>query len=341
MSRPGVEVAPFGQMPDGTPVQLYTLVNANGLVVRLTNYGATLTEMHVPDRSGALGDVILGYDTLEAYRAGAHYLGATVGRVANRIGQACFTLDGRLYPLAPNEAPHHLHGGTCGFDRRVWYAEVLPGATAVRCEYLSPDGEEGYPGQLDTSVLFSLSDENELSISYSARCDEATPVNLTNHAYFNLAGTGEILGHELTLAADAYTPVGPGLIPTGEIRAVVGTPFDFTTPAAIGSRLEQLPGGYDHSFVLRGSGMRPGVRAHEPRSGRTLEVSTTSAAVQLYVGTLLDGVGKGGVRHARYGGFTLETQGYPDAVNRPEFPSVILQPGQTWRHETVFRFSSD
>ncbi|HWA16025.1 MAG TPA: aldose epimerase family protein, partial [Gemmatimonadales bacterium] len=300
----------------------------------------TLTELHVPDRAGVLADVLLGYATLAQYRTGTHYLGATIGRVANRIGGAAFELDGRRYHLTPNEPPNHLHGGVAGFDKRVWHVEVLPGVTAVRCEYMSEDGEEEYPGRLDTSVLFTLTDANELSISYSARSDEATPVNLTNHAYFNLAGAGTVLDHELTLMASSYTPTGPGLLPTGELRSVSGTPFDFRAPTTLGARLAQVPGGYDHHFVVDGNGLRLAAQVREPASGRVMEVWTTSAGLQVYDGTFLDGKGKGGEVYGPHSGFTLETQGYPDAVNRPEFPSIILQPGQTWRHETVFRFST-
>lgn len=328
-------------MPDGTPVLLYTLINRHGLIARVTSYGATLTELRVPDRQGNLADVILGYDTLDAYRAGRHYFGATIGRVANRISGATFLLDGQRCSLSANDPPNQLHGGTVGFDKRAWHAEALPGDTAVRCQLVSEDGDQGFPGRLTASVLFTLTDDNELSISYSAQADQPTPVNLTNHAYFNLAGSGTILDHELLLNADRYTPVGPGLLPTGEIRQVEGTPFDFRSALPIGSRLAHVPGGYDHNFVLAGDGVRLAARVREPGSGRTMEAWTTSPGVQLYVGNFLAGEeGKGGRRYGKHAGFTLETQGYPDAVNQPGFPSVILRPGEAWRHRTVFRFSA-
>lgn len=343
MTRTGVTVEAFGQLPDGRPAQRYTFSNASGLIARITNYGATITELHVPDRAGRLADIVLGYSTLDGYLAGTHYFGSTVGRVANRIGGARFTLDGQEYRLAANDPPNHLHGGTAGFDKVLWHAEALPGATAVRCEYLSEGGEEGYPGRLETAVVFALTDANELTITYSARCDQATPINLTNHAYFNLAGSGDVLHHELSLMAERYTPVGDRLLPTGEVVSVRGTPFDFTTAHPIGARIAATGGGYDHNFVIDGSGgLAPVARVVEPRSGRVMEALTTSPGVQLYTGNFLDGVvGKEGRSYPRYGGFTLETQGYPDALNQPAFPSIVLRPGVTWRHETIFRFLTD
>jgi aldose 1-epimerase len=339
----GVGVAPFGRLPDGRPVQLFTLTNRNGLVARLTNYGATLTELHTPDRAGTLADIILGYPSLDGYLHGTHYFGSTVGRVANRITGARFTLDGQVHQLEANDPPNHLHGGRTGFDKVLWHAEALPGVSAVRCEYVSPDGEEGYPGRLETAVVFTLTDADELAISYSARTDQATPVNLTNHAYFNLAGAGDILGHELTLMAGQYTPTNDRLLPSGAIVPVQGTPYDFTTAHAIGERIAATGAGYDHNFVVSGAGgLVPVARVAEPGSGRVLELSSTMPGVQLYTGNFLNGErGKGGQQYPRHGGFTLETQGYPDAVNQAAFPSIILRPGATWRHQTTFRFPSE
>ncbi|HPY30008.1 MAG TPA: aldose epimerase family protein [Verrucomicrobiota bacterium] len=336
----------FGQLADGTPVDLFTLTNAAGLIAKITNYGTIITELHVPDRAGRLGDVVLGFDQLAPYLAGHPYFGCTTGRVCNRIAHGRFTLAGQIYTLALNNQTNHLHGGVRGLDKVVWQAEPQPGA-AVRFCHCSPDGDEGYPGQLDLTVLMTLTDAQELVIDYTATTDRPTPVNLTNHSYFNLAGAGDVLGHELQVWADFYTPSDAELIPTGEIRSVAGTPLDFRQPRLIGARWAELtttPRGYDNNFVLRGASESPALaaRVFEPGSGRVLEVLTTEPGLQFYTGNFLDGslTGKGGVRYGPHSGFCLETQHFADAVNQPHFPSIILRPGQTYRHTTIHRFST-
>lgn len=344
---PGVRVDPFGALPNGAPVQLYTLTNRRGHIARISDYGASLTELHLRDRDGRLGDVVLGFDNLPQYLRGHPYFGCTVGRVANRIARGRFSLDGVDYALAPNNGPHHLHGGLVGFDKALWRGEPLVGpAVGVRFTHISPDGDQGYPGQLEVAVVMILTEADELVLDYIATTDRATPVNLTNHTYFNLASGGDVLGHELELAAARYTPTDATLIPTGELREVRGTPFDFTRPTPIGARLDQLgrePNGYDDNFVLDRSG--PGqvlaARIHEPRSGRVLEMRTTEPGVQLYTGNYFDGsvIGKRGTAYAPHTGFTLEAQHFPDSVNHPDFPSTILRPGETYRQTTSYRFS--
>jgi len=336
----------FGQMPDSTAVDLYTLTNTNGLVVKVTNLGTIITELHVPDRKGALGDVVLGFDNLAQYVKGHPCFGCTVGRVANRIAKCRFTLDGKTYSLVINNGPNHLHGGNKGFDKKVWKGEAQAGA-AVKFSYTSADGEEGYPGTVAASVTMSLTDANELRLDYRATTDRATPINLTNHSYFNLAGHGDVLRHELMIAADNYTPFDSTQIPTGEIKPVKGTPLDFTKPMAVGSRLSQLhtvPPGYDHNFVLNGGGkhLALAARVYEPESGRVMEVMTTETGVQLYTANGMDGslIGKRGVAYPRHGGLCLETEHFPDSVNQPGFPSVILRPDQIYRQSTVFKFSA-
>jgi aldose 1-epimerase len=349
--KTGVLKTAFGQTKEGAPVDQYTLTNRRGVTAKVITYGATLTELIVPDRAGKPGNVVLGYDRLEPYLAGTPYFGSTVGRVGNRIAKARFTLNGRTYTLAANNGPNHLHGGLKGFDKVVWKAETVPGAGAasVKFSYRSPDAEEGYPGNLDVTVVYTLTDDNDLRLDYTATADKATPVNLTNHSYFNLAGdgSGDILGHVLMIAADQFTPVDDTLIPTGELKPVKGTVFDFTTPTAIGARVAKVPiappVGYDHNFVLRkaaGSGPRLAARVVEPTSGRTMEVHTTEPGVQFYSGNFLDGTLKNrkGVTYAKHAGFCLETQHFPDSVNQPGFPSTILEPGQTYRTTTVYRF---
>jgi aldose 1-epimerase len=342
----------FGSLPDGREVELFTLTNKGGLVARVMTHGAILTELHVPDRDGRFADVVLGFDDLERYLEGHPYFGATTGRVANRIASGKFTLDGKEYTLAINNPPNHLHGGAAGLDARLWKAEDVTAAEgpAVKFTYRSPDGEEGYPGNLDIAVTYTLTDAGELRIDYLATTDRATPVNLTHHSYFNLAGAGAgtVLDHELTIAASRYTPVDATGIPTGAILAVAGTPMDFTRPVAIGVRIGELagnPGGYDHNYVLdRGEGAPALVRAArvvEPRSGRVLELSTTEPGLQLYTGNYLDGklLGKGGKLYRKHYGLCLEAQHFPDSVNHPNFPSIILRPGETYRQTTVHRFS--
>ncbi len=348
---PGVQKSAFGTLPDGTAVDLYTLTNANGMVVKIMTYGATVTELWVPDRGGRLADVTLGFDDLQGYLGPNPYFGATIGRVANRIARGRFTLGGRHYTLATNNGPNSLHGGNRGFDKVVWHGQPQESSTtpAVKFTYTSPDGEEGYPGNLNVAVVFTLTDQNELGIEYTAQTDQPTPVNLTNHTYFNLCGAekGDILGHELMLAADRYTPVDETLIPTGEIRSVHGGPMDFTRPATIGSRIAQLagdPGGYDHNYVLNSGGgsLALAARVYEPVSGRMMEMYTTEPGVQFYSGNFLDGTirGKRGVVYGKHHGFCLEAQHFPDSVNRPDFPSVILEPGQTYSQTTIYRFST-
>jgi aldose 1-epimerase len=345
-----IESRDFGTAPDGSPVKLYTLANAKGVVVKVTDFGLILTEIHTPDRNGKSGDIVLGFDNLERYLKGHPFFGAIAGRVANRIAKGKFSLDGKDYTLAVNNGPNHLHGGLKGFDKKVWKSKALPATEregGVEFTYTSVDGEEGYPGNLSVKVVYTLTADSELRIDYTATTDKATPINLTNHSYFNLAGEGDVLGHELWLAADNYTPTDEGLIPTGEIRSVKGTPLDFTTATAIGARYQQTglkPGGYDHNFVLNSGGksLALAARMHEPKSGRVLEVLTTEPGVQLYTAIHMDGSikGVGGVTYPRYGGFCLETQHYPDSINKPSFPSVVLRPGQTYKTTTVFKFSA-
>lgn len=347
--NPSVEKAPFGTMPDGTAVDAYTLRNKNGLTAKVITYGALLTEMHVPDRTGRFGDVTLGFDNLEQYLAGHPYFGATIGRYANRIAKGKFTLDGQTYTLAVNDGPNHLHGGKVGFDKVVWKAEIVSATdgVAVRFTYISKDGEEGYPGTLTATVVYTLTDDNELRLDYTATTDKATVVNLTNHTYWNLAEGGDILGHVLMLKADRYTPVDATLIPTGEIAPVKGTIMDFTQPMPIGSRIKQLtntPQGYDHNYVLNSGGSaKPtlAARVHEPKTGRILEISTTEPGIQFYSGNFLDGTlkGKRGVVYNYQNAFCLETDHFPDSPNQPKFPSVVLRPGQTYRQTTIHKFS--
>ena len=343
--KASVTQSSFGKLPDGTPVDLFTLTNSHGLVAKITNYGTIITELHVPDRHGRLGDIALGFDNLKQYLRENPYFGCTAGRVANRIAKGSFTLEGKTYTLAVNNGPNHLHGGIKGFDKVVWQAEPLMGA-AVKFSHTSPDGEEGYPGTLKATVLITLTDADELRIDYTATTDQPTPVNLTNHSYFNLGPNGDILGHELALAAESYTPTDDMLIPTGEIRPVKGTPLDFTKPKPIGAHFDQLAGdprGYDHNFVLGNSGGKPRLAARvcEPKTGRVMEVHTNEPGVQFYTANFLDGTltGKNGVVYRRHSGFCLETQHFPDAVNQPAFPSIIVRPGQTFRTTTVFKFS--
>lgn len=350
--RPSIEKKDFGKTPEGTPVEVYVLKNGKGMTAKVITYGAILTELDVPDKDGKAADVVLGFDDLQGYLGGHPFFGATVGRVANRIAKGKFALDGKEYKVFVNNGPNALHGGKKGFDKVVWKAEPKEGpqSASVKFTYHSADGEEGYPGNLDATVTYTLTNENELKIDYTATADKATPVNLTNHTYFNLAGAdqpGDILGHEMMLAADNFTPTDDTLIPTGEIKPVKGTVMDFTTPQPIGSRIDALkkfPGGYDHNYVLNGGGKSRALaaRVRDPKSGRVMEMFTTEPGVQFYTGNFLDGKtkGKGGVAYDKYHGFCLEAQHFPDSVNHPDFPSMILRPGETYRQTTVYKFSA-
>jgi aldose 1-epimerase len=347
----------FGKTPDGQPVDLYVLTNKGGAEASITNYGGAVVSLKVPDRNGKFADVVLGYENADGYVNGKGYFGAIVGRYGNRIGHAQFVLDGKTYTLAKNNGDNSLHGGIKGFNRAVWAASMLPAkeGQALELSYLSKDGEEGFPGNLKVTVIYTWTDANALIIDYSATADKKTVVNLTNHSYFNLAGqgSGDILGHLLTIQGDKFTPVDAGLIPTGELRDVAGTPFDFRKPTAIGARINQddeqlkLGGGYDHNFALRSwdqpSEIVPAVRVVEPTSGRVLEVWTTEPGVQFYTGNFLDGktVGKGGVAYPRRSALCLETQHYPDSPNQPKFPSVVLKPGERYHTVTTYRFSAE
>ena len=343
-----IEKAPYGKLPDGRQVDIYTLTNAKGMRARLINYGATTVSLEAPDAGGALTDVTLGYETLEGWLASTSYFGATVGRYANRIAKGKFTLDGKTYTLATNNGENHLHGGIKGFDKVLWNAETVRtgDAVGVKFTYLSKDGEEGFPGNLQVTALYTLTNDNEFKVAFSATTDKPTVVNLAHHTYWNLAGpaAGDVLGHELMLCADRYTPVDAGLIPTGELKPVKGTPMDFTTPTAIGARIEQVEGGYDHNFVLRdyGKGVRLAARVTEPKSGRIMEIYTDQPGIQFYSGNFLDGTvtGKGGVGYKKHYGFCLETQHYPDSPNKPDFPTVVLRPGETYTHTMIHKFST-
>jgi len=348
-----IDRKPWGKTASGEAVELFTLSRPGAPVVGITSWGGYVVSLVAPDRAGKMADVTLGYSDLAGYLKDGSYYGCLVGRYANRIGGAAFTLDGKRYALSANNGANTLHGGPTGFCRRLWAAKVVAGkdGDALELTYVSKDGEEGYPGTLTAKVVYSLRDDGGLVIDYTATSDAPTVVNLTNHAYFNLAGEGEgtILDHELSLEADAFTPTDAGLIPTGEIKPVAGTPFDFRKPTPIGARIdaddEQIKrgGGYDHNFVLRGEagGLRLAARVVEKKSGRVLEVLTTEPGVQFYTGNFLDGktVGKSGKPYVKRSAFCLETQHYPDSPNRPAFPSTVLRPGGTYRHTTVYRLS--
>jgi aldose 1-epimerase len=350
--KAGVAKARYGATQEGAVIDVYTLTNRHGMVAKVITFGASLTELHVPDRAGKMADVVLGFPQLSQYESAHPYFGATVGRVGNRIAKGAFTLNGKTYTLATNNGPNHLHGGVKGFDKRVWKAQSVPATAgaAVRFTYVSPDGEEGYPGTLTASVTYTLTDTNELRLDYLATTDQPTPVNLTHHSYFNLAGegTGDILGHQLTLLADRFTPVDDTLIPTGEIASARGTVMDFTRATAIGARIDQVPGpspgGYDHNYVLNSGGgvLALAATVKDPQSGRVMDVLTTEPGLQFYSGNFLDGtlVGKGGAAYKKHWGFCLETQHFPDSVNRPNFPPTILQAGKTYKSTTVYRFSA-
>lgn len=353
-SEPKVTSMTFGTTPDGETVEKFTLSNASGMEVDIAAWGAAITRIQVPDRGGSQADVALAFGELEPYLEPHPYFGSVVGRYGNRIAKGRFTLNGVEYTLATNNGENHLHGGERGFDRRLWKAQASTTAEgqSVELTYVSPDGEEGYPGTLTATVTYTLTPQNAIRMAYRATTDKDTIVNLTNHAYFNLAGhgNGTILDHELTIDADRFTPVDEGLIPTGELRPVEGTPFDFRKATAIGARIggedEQLKFGlgYDHNFVVNGEAgtMRRAARVVEPKSGRTLEVHTTEPGIQFYSGNFLDGVtGKDGRTYPYRGGFCLESQHYPDSPNKPHFPSTVLKAGQEYSTTTEYRFGVD
>ncbi len=344
----------FGATADGRAIDLIALRNANGMEVRAMTYGGIIVSVKVPDRAGHFDDVVLGHDDAAGYFTNPPYFGAIIGRYGNRIARGTFTLDGRHYALATNNGPNHLHGGLKGWDQAVWTAAPFQDqrGAGIVFTHTSADGDEGYPGTVQATVTYTLTDANELRIDYGARTDKATVINLTQHSYFNLAGSmaTDILSHQLMIAADRYTPVDAGLIPTGELASVEGTPFDFRQMTPIGARINQKDAqlergnGYDHNFALnrQDSGMVLAARVSEPVTGRTLEVSTTEPGLQFYSGNFLDGTitGKGGVKYGRRAGFCLETQHYPDSPNHATFPSTVLRPGQEYRTTTVFKFAA-
>lgn len=343
----------YGKLADGREVKIYTLTNRNGMKAKIISYGAILTELHVPDKDGKLADVVLGFDKLEDYVKPHPYFGANVGRVANRIGGGEFMLDGKKYKLAKNNNDkHHLHGGKEGFDKKLWTAEIVEGdSDSVKFEYISKDGEEGYPGELEVSLTYTLTPDNRLKLRYEATTDAPTIVNLAHHSYFNLSGhdKGDILKHKLQVNAKSYTPTNDDLIPTGKIEPVAGTPYDFTEPKEIGARIKELkrePGGYDVNFDV---GVHEGEPAHiatvsDPTSGRIMEVYSTEPGLQFYTGNYLDGknIGKGGAVYKKHAGFCLEPQYFPDAINKlgtDGWYSPIIRPGEQYYQDTIFKFT--
>lgn len=353
-AKSSMKKQPFGKTADGQPVDLYTLTNKAGMQATITNFGGIVTSLTAPDRNGKMDDVVLGYDQLDGYLTNKAFFGALIGRYGNRIAHGEFKLGGTTYNVPKNDGQNSLHGGNTGFNKHLWTAKDVSGphGQALELTYLSKDGEEGYPGNLSVKVVYTLTDTNELKIDYSATTDKETVLNLTNHSYFNLAGqgNGDILEHQLTLVADRFTPVDATLIPTGELRPVKGTPFDFTKPMAIGSRINQddqqlkFGKGYDHNWVLN-SGGKGGVtlaaEAYEPKSGRVLQILTDQPGIQFYTGNFLDGsiTGKGGKVYNHRAAFCLETQHFPDSPNHPSFPSTTLKPGQHYHTVTIFKFS--
>jgi aldose 1-epimerase len=345
----GITEQAWGFLPTGETISLYTLRNAKGMEANISNFGGRIVTLKAPDRKGKFEDVVLGYDSLEPYTKPNPFFGTLVGRYANRIANGEFTLDGKKYTLAKNNGPNSLHGGLQGFDKKAWNATVV--GPTLQLAYFSKDGEEGYPGNLTTTVTYALTDDNALSIDYQATTDADTVLNLTNHSYFNLAGhgNGHILDHQLTINADKFTPVNATLIPTGELRSVDGTPFDFRKPTAIGAHIDaadqqiQFGQGYDHNFVLNSPGSSPSLAARvtEPQSGRVMEVLTTQPGVQFYTANHIQGEVKGkagAVYHAR-GAYCFETQHFPDSPNQPSFPTTVLKPGEKYHQTTIFRFS--
>lgn len=350
-ANPEIQRSVFGKMPDGQEINLYTLTNSKGMQVGITNYGARIVSIVVPGRDGQKADVVLGFDDLKGYLGNDPFFGAIVGRYGNRIAKGKFKLDGVEYRLPINDGPNSLHGGTKGFDKRVWDAREVD-RDAVELTYLSKDGEEGYPGNLSVKVVYTLENNNELRIDYTATTDKDTVLNLTNHSYFNLAGagSGSILDEVMMINASRFTPIDSTMIPTGELRSVEGTPFDFRKPTPIGARIKEdnqqlkFARGYDDNFVLdrKGPGLELAARVYDPKSGRVLEVLTTQPGVQFYTGNFLDGTihGKEGKAYNYRSAFCLETQHFPDSPNHPQFPSTELKPGQTYHETTVFKFST-
>ena len=348
-----VKVEPYGQMPDGTSISQYTLTNAKGMTMRVINLGGVITSLTAPDRSGNFEDVVLGYDSLAGYIKKGSFFGALVGRYGNRIGNSKFVLDGKTYELGKNNGPNNLHGGPKGFDQRVWSIEefAVDNGTAIKLSYTSEDMEAGFPGTLQTQVIYHLTDSNELKINYRAVTDKKTIINLTNHSYFNLSGNTktDILNHELMIDADKFVPVDATLIPLGPLKDVSGTPFDFKTPTVIGSRIdkddEQLKvgRGYDHCWVLNnpGDSLKVAATVHDPSNGRVLSVYTTEPGLQFYSGNFLDGsvTGKYGTVYQKRYALCLETEHFPDSPNRKEYPSVVLSPGEVYKTQTVYAFT--
>lgn len=347
-----IERQVFGETAEDIRVDLHTLTNGRGMKARITNYGGILVSLEVPDRHGRMDDIVLGYDDLESYERDTSYLGSTIGRYANRIAKGRFTLGDVSYQLAQNNGGNHLHGGERGFHKVVWAADEIEtdDGVGLRLNYVSRDGEEGYPGNLTVAVTHTLTDENELKIEYAATTDEATIINLTNHSYFNLAGqgAGTVLDHEVKINAARFTPIDSTFIPTGELREVSNTPFDFTRPTAIGARIEDefeqliFGGGYDHNFVLdkQEGAFVLAVEVYEPMTGRVMQISTTEPGLQFYTGNFLEHLkGKGGRTYRKRDGLCLETQHFPDSPNKPDFPSVVLRPGARYTHTTVYKFS--
>jgi aldose 1-epimerase len=340
----------WGKSPVGEEVQLFTLKNSKGVEARITNWGGIIVSLKVPDKAGQFADVVLGFDTLAPYLEKHPFFGAITGRYANRIGGASFKIDGVEYPITANSGKNHIHGGKVGFDKQVWKTTLLADKNAIEMRYTSADGEEGFPGKLESIVTYTLTEASELRIDYRATTDKPTVINLTNHSYFNLAGegSGDILGHAIMIPADQFTATDDHLITTGELDSVIGTPLDFTKPHLIGERIGAdykplVQGiGYDHNYVLKGSGLKLAARLKDPKSGRVMEVRTTDPGVQLYSGNHLKGVkGKSGHVYEKRHGLCLETQKFPDSPNKPQFPSPVLRPGETYEHTTVFQFSAE
>lgn len=352
MGKAGISQEPWGRLPDGTNIELYTLRNANGMTVKITTYGAAIVSIMTPDRSGKFDDVALGFDSLEGYLSKNNgSLGATVGRYANRIAKGRFTLDGEMYQLAINNDVNHLHGGDVGFDDVRWTAEIAKTAVSssepsLKLNHYSPHGDEEYPGNMRVSVTYTLTNDNAIRLDYEAAADRPTIINLTNHTYFNLAGKGKVLDHVLMINADRYTPFDETQIPTGKIDPVAGTPLDFRQPKPISSRFSELEKGYDHNYVLNRAdandkSMILAARVTDPSSGRTMEVRTTEPGLQLYTSYWLDAAGgHGGVKYVPGSGLCLETQHYPDSPNHPEFPSTVIRGGEVFKSTTVYRFSA-